>query len=124
MRTDWMLPLAARYFDTAVVCGWDQRGGGLHYSVSPTGAVCDGAKAAWVQCEALAAAAHLGARTGEPRCWYWYERLWNYCVDHLIEDGGWRAVLDARNRPLPAAAGVADRCALLAVHQAALALAP
>lgn len=42
---------------------WDDRYGGLYYGFAPDFSLCDERKYHWVQCESLAAAALLGART-------------------------------------------------------------
>ncbi len=99
-REDWMLPTARRLFDTAVDIAWDDEHGGICYGFAPNRQICDDDKYFWVQAEALAAAARLAARTGEPGYWDWYDRIWAYAWAHLIdhEHGAWYRILDRRNR--------------------------
>lgn len=76
--TDWLLPTAQHLFDVAVERSWDAQRGGLYYGFDPDGKVCDDDKYFWVQAESLAAAALLAQRSGEPRYWQWYDKLWAY----------------------------------------------
>ncbi|KAF1686898.1 N-acylglucosamine 2-epimerase [Pseudoxanthomonas broegbernensis] len=97
---DWRLPRARELFDRAVAMAWDEEHGGLVYGNDREGRFYDEDKYFWVQAESLATAALLGARTGEPRYWQWYGRLWEYCwarfVDH--EHGAWYRILGRDNR--------------------------
>lgn len=113
---DWLLPTARALFDRALEYSWDGTHGGMHYGFAPqrlraagmtgpaigdgTMFVCDPDKYFWVQAESLAAAAVLAARGGEPRYWEWYDRLWSYAWEHLVDHrfGGWYRILDAANR--------------------------
>lgn len=99
-REDWMLPTARQLFDTAVSRAWDAECGGLCYGFAPDGAWCDTDKYFWVQAEALAAAALLAARSGESGYWDWYDRLWTYSWEHLVDHrhGAWFRILDRANR--------------------------
>jgi mannose/cellobiose epimerase-like protein (N-acyl-D-glucosamine 2-epimerase family) len=100
--TDWMLPLARRFFDVALARSWDDQNGGICYGFGPDGTVCDGDKYFWVQAESLATAALLGARSGDPHYWDWYQRIWRYSwanfVDH--KHGAWYRILSQRNEKL------------------------
>ncbi len=123
---DWLLPTARRLFDTAVARSWDEARGGLYYGFAPAGLwqalnegrapdsvategcapadgpadVCDDDKYFWVQAESLAAAALLAARTGDDAYWGWYDRLWAYSWQHMVDHryGAWYRILDADNR--------------------------
>jgi mannose/cellobiose epimerase-like protein (N-acyl-D-glucosamine 2-epimerase family) len=97
---DWMLPTARHLFDTALACAWDHDQGGICYGFAPDRSICDDDKYFWVQAEALAAAARLAARTGEPGYWDWYDRIWAYAWAHMIdhEHGAWYRILDRQNR--------------------------
>jgi len=99
---DWALPTAERLFRVAVDKGWDTGHGGLQYSLAPDLSVCDADKYFWVQAESAAAAALLGARTGNPFYWDWYQRLWAYSWTHFVdhEHGAWYRILDRDNRKL------------------------
>src|SRR5205823_3263081 len=68
----WLLPRAEALFGQAMTAAWDREHGGIHYGFAPDGSICDGHKYFWVQAESLAAAALLGARTGETGYWDWY----------------------------------------------------
>ncbi len=100
--TGWLLPRAIELFDAAVKYAWDERNGGLAYGFGPDGAICDGDKYFWVQAESLAAAALLGGRTGEARYWDWYQRLWDYSWQHMVDHryGAWYRILSPANGKL------------------------
>jgi len=95
----WLLDTARRLFDTAMQRGWDAEHGGLVYGFAPDGSVCDGDKYFWVQAESLGAAAWLAVRSGEPRYWDWYQRIWAYAWEHFIdhEHGAWYRILSPSN---------------------------
>jgi mannose/cellobiose epimerase-like protein (N-acyl-D-glucosamine 2-epimerase family) len=50
--------------------------------------------------QALAAAALLGARTGDAAYWSRYDRLWAYCWEHFVDHrhGAWYRLLTRDNR--------------------------
>ena len=52
-------------FDVAVAKAWDDEFGGLCYSIDLDGAVCNGDKIFWVQCESIGTAAMLATITKE-----------------------------------------------------------
>ena len=97
--TDWLAPRAAQLFDIALEKAWDQANGGIYYGFGPASEICDDEKYFWVQAESLAAAAVLGARTGELRYWTWYDRIWAYSWEHFVDHqhGAWYRVLSADN---------------------------
>jgi mannose/cellobiose epimerase-like protein (N-acyl-D-glucosamine 2-epimerase family) len=97
---DWMLPRARHLFDRALTLAWDHQHGGICYGFDPEGEICDGDKYFWVQAESLAAAALLADHSGESHYWNWYNRIWRYAWDHLIDHryGAWYRILDHRNR--------------------------
>lgn len=96
----WLVPTARHLFDVAVARSWDEGRGGLYYGFAPDGSVCDDDKYFWVQAESLATAALLGARTGEDGYWQWYDRLWAYAWQHMVDHrhGAWYRILDRDNR--------------------------
>lgn len=98
--SDWLLPTAQHLFDVAVERSWDARRGGLYYGFDPDGQVCDDDKYFWVQAESLAAAALLAQRSGQERYWQWYDKLWAYSWEHMVDHryGAWYRILDADNR--------------------------
>ena len=56
----------------------------------------------WVQAESFAAAARLAVATGDKRYWDWYDRIWKYADQYMIDKkyGAWFRVLDRRNDKL------------------------
>jgi len=105
----WRLPTAERFF-AAALRGWDEKHGGLAYSLAPTPGtpVCDNDKYKWVQAEAMAAAALLAVaveKSPSPSAqtpqfyWGWYDRLWGYCWGHFIDHrcGAWFRMLNPDN---------------------------
>ena len=95
----WLVPTARHLFDTAIARSWDDEFGGLAYGFAPDGAVCDDDKYFWVQAESLATAALLAVRTGENLYWQWYDKLWAYAWQHMVDHryGAWYRILDRRN---------------------------
>jgi mannose/cellobiose epimerase-like protein (N-acyl-D-glucosamine 2-epimerase family) len=83
--TDWLMIRAGELFSAAMTKAWDEQHGGIYYGFAPDGAICDSDKYFWVQAESLAAAAVLGARTGETPYWDWYERIWSYSWEHFVD---------------------------------------
>src|SRR5438105_7073616 len=63
-------------------------------------AICDSDKYFWVQAESLAAAALLAARTGLEKYWDWYDRIWRYSWQWLVDHqyGAWYRILTRDNR--------------------------
>jgi mannose/cellobiose epimerase-like protein (N-acyl-D-glucosamine 2-epimerase family) len=96
----WLVPRAAALFAAAVARAWDAEYGGLVDGFGPDGTWCDSDKSSWVQAESLAAAAALGARTGEARWWEWYDRLWAYAWRCFVDRrrGAWYRILRRDNR--------------------------
>ena len=97
---DWLVPTAKHLFDTALAHSWDEARGGMVYGFAPDYSICDDDKYFWVQAESLAAAALLAQRTGEEKYWTWYDKLWTYSWQHLVDHryGAWYRILDADNR--------------------------
>jgi mannose/cellobiose epimerase-like protein (N-acyl-D-glucosamine 2-epimerase family) len=100
--SDWLLPRARQLFDAALTKAWDAQHGGIHYGFGPEDEICDADKYFWVQAESLAAAALLGARTGDAAYWTWYDRIWAYSWEHFVdhEHGAWYRILDPANEKL------------------------
>lgn len=82
---------ARELFTRACETAWDQQHGGLAYGFDPQGQICDGDKYFWVQAESFAAAWLLFDATGDQVFKDWYERIWAYSWDHMIdhEHGAW-----------------------------------
>jgi mannose/cellobiose epimerase-like protein (N-acyl-D-glucosamine 2-epimerase family) len=100
--SDWLLPRAKQLFDAALTKAWDATHGGIFYGFGPQDEICDADKYFWVQAESLAAAALLGARTGDTAYWTWYERIWAYSWEHFVdhEHGAWYRILGPANDKL------------------------
>jgi len=100
--SDWLAPRAKALFDAALSKAWDAQHGGIHYGFGPENEICDADKYFWVQAESLAAAALLGARTGDDAYWTWYERIWAYSWEHFVdhEHGAWYRILGPANEKL------------------------
>ncbi|MDC8771426.1 AGE family epimerase/isomerase [Roseateles albus] len=96
---DWLLPRAQALFSQAMRHAWDREHGGLVYGFAPDGEVCDADKYFWVQAESLAAAGLLALRTGEAQYWAWYDLIWSYAWDHMIDHqhGAWFRILKPDN---------------------------
>jgi len=99
---DWLLRRALSLFDDALAQAWDASYGGIAYGFDPEGRICDGDKYFWVQAESLAAAAVLAAHTGDAGYWDWYDRIWAYSWQHLVDHqhGAWFRILSRDNRKL------------------------
>jgi mannose/cellobiose epimerase-like protein (N-acyl-D-glucosamine 2-epimerase family) len=100
--SDWLLPRAQQLFDAALSKAWDAQHGGIYYGFGPEDEICDADKYFWVQAESLAAAALLGARTGNQAYWDWYDRIWAYSWTHFVdhEHGAWYRILGPANEKL------------------------
>lgn len=96
----WLVPKASELFDRALDAAWDAEHGGICYGFAPDGSICDGDKYFWVQAESFAAAARLAVATGDEKYWQWYERIWQYSWDHMIdhEHGAWYRILTRDNQ--------------------------
>ena len=100
----WLAPRAAQLFNTALAKAWDRQHGGIFYGFGPDSEICDSDKYFWVQAESLAAAAVLAVRSGDPRYWEWYEKIWDYSWRHMIDHqyGAWYRILTAENEKISA----------------------
>ena len=99
LPADWRLPRARQLFDHAVSTSWDEEYGGMVYGTGPDDKFCDDDKYYWVQTEASVTAALLALRTGEDAYWSWYQRLWIYSWEHLVDHrhGAWYRILKRNN---------------------------
>lgn len=98
---DWMVTDATALFDAAVAQGWSVDGSpGFVYTVDWSGSPVVRERMHWVLCEALGAAAALGAVTGQDRFADWYQTWWDYAEEHLIDhrDGSWRHELSPEHQ--------------------------
>lgn len=96
----WHLPTARRLFDRALEIAWDEEHGGICYGFDAEGRICDGDKYFWVQAESFAAARLLYLATGDARYGEWYQRIWQYAWDHMVDHrhGAWFRILTRDNR--------------------------
>ena len=96
----WLTTRAGELFDRALDVSWDSERGGILYGFAPEGAICDTDKYFWVQAESFAASYRLLQATGKERYADWYDRIWRYSWNHMIdhEHGAWYRVLTADNR--------------------------
>ena len=97
--TSWLVARAAELFTAAMAKAWDDEYGGIYYGFAPDDTICDSDKHFWVQAESLAAAAMLGARTGDAHYWDWYERIWSYSWENFVDHkyGAWYRILSRDN---------------------------
>ena len=98
----WLVDKAVFLFDQAWQKSWDQEKGGLIYGFSPEGKWCDDEKYFWVQAESFAAAAMLHEVSRENRFLEYYQQLWQYSWQHMIDHqyGAWHRVLSRDNQML------------------------
>ena len=96
----WLVARASTLFEVALERAWDAQWGGIAYGFAPDGTICDRDKYHWVQAESIAAAAMLGAITGEARWWDWYDRLWAYVWHRFVDHhhGAWFRILTPDGR--------------------------
>ncbi|MCL1125949.1 AGE family epimerase/isomerase [Shewanella surugensis] len=95
----WMIERAEFLFNAAVDTAWDHTNGGIFYGFSPNGDICDSDKYFWVQAESFATAALMAITTGKDKYWHWYQKIWAYSWEHMIDHqhGAWYFILDANN---------------------------
>ena len=99
---DWLLDDARGLFSRASQDAWSADGApGLIYTLDWSGRPVVRSRLHWVHAEAIAAAAALLRRTGEPLYEDWYRRFWEFTERHLIDrqNGSWHHELDPDNRP-------------------------
>ncbi len=96
----WLIPTAEKLFKLALNTAWDKEHGGICYGFAPDMSICDGDKYFWVQAESFAAAACLAERTGDVQYWDWYQHIWKYSWEHMIDHqhGAWYRILSRDNR--------------------------
>ena len=101
VQEDWMLERAQHLFDRALETAWDDEHGGICYGFDREGNICDDDKYFWVQAESFAAAARLARATDDARYWQWYEKIWSYSWQHMVDHryGAWYRILKRNNEP-------------------------
>lgn len=96
---EWRMRRARELFDRAVSLSWDEVFGGMVYGYDREGNFYDADKYYWVQAESLTVAALLATETGDDAYWQWYQRLWAYSWQHLVDHkhGAWYRILTRDN---------------------------
>jgi len=96
----WLVERGEHFFEAAVEYGWDDDHGGFVYNVDRDGAVISAEKYYWPLAEGIAAAARLAEATGDDRYWEWYDRIWEYAWEHVVnrDHGTWYFKLTPDNR--------------------------
>lgn len=96
----WMLERALFLFDKALAKCWDDEHGGVLYGFAPGGEICDDDKYFWVQAESMSAAALLARETGDEKYWQWYDRIWQYAWQYMVDHkyGAWYRLLTRDNQ--------------------------
>ena len=97
----WLLDDARALFAAALRRGWAVDGAdGFVYTIGWDNQPVVRSRMHWVAAEAIAAAAALWQRTGEPGYDRWYRAFWDYTERYLIDaNGGWWHELDTSNAP-------------------------
>ncbi len=83
-RDDHMLQASESLFDRAVTAGWDDRHGGLAYTVDWTGAPANPAHYWWPIAEGIATSAYLLRVTGRDIYEIWYRRFWEFAATPAV----------------------------------------
>ncbi|ATC97182.1 AGE family epimerase/isomerase [Pseudoalteromonas tunicata] len=97
----WLVDRAQELFNSALTNAWDHQYGGICYGFGPDKTICDSDKYFWVQAESFAAAALLAIETGKAEYWQWYDKIWQYSWQHMIDHqhGAWFRILRNNNQP-------------------------
>ena len=98
----WLLEAATELFSASVRIGWAADGQpGFPYTLDWQDRPVVTARMHWVMAEAIAAAAALHERRGDPAVEAWYRCFWDYTEAHIIDrvSGSWHHELDADLRP-------------------------
>lgn len=85
----WLVDRAKELFEIATTNGWDDEHGGFYYTLDRDGAPLVEDKYGWAVAEGIGAAALLTDHETEYA--EWYDRLWNYAWENLINHryGNW-----------------------------------
>ncbi len=88
---EWLLPRARRFFDAAVENGWDDEHGGFVYNFDRDGESIVHDKYYWPLAEGIGATTLLAEATGEDEYVDWYERIWEYAWENVVNQrtGDW-----------------------------------
>ena len=99
---EWYISQASKLFDLAMEYGWDTDFGGIVYGFAPDGSFADDHKYFWVHAEAFAAAYRLYVATNDKKYLAWYEKIWGYSWEYLIDHvyGAWFRIRDRRGQAI------------------------
>ncbi len=102
-RLAWLPEAAAGLFRQAMTDGWDKPAGGFYYTLDYDGTPLIRDRLWWPCCEAVAAAAFLGQRSGDAFHERSYRQVINWMAQHLADPvhGGWYPELDDSLSPRP-----------------------
>jgi sulfoquinovose isomerase len=98
----WLREAATELFTAATAVGWAADGQpGFVYTLDWQDQPVVTSRMHWVICEAIAAAAVLHERTGEPEYEHWYRTFWDHAATAFIDRqrGSWHHELDADLTP-------------------------
>ncbi|UHD47156.1 AGE family epimerase/isomerase [Aureimonas altamirensis] len=101
-REDERLPAAARSLvDRALSDSWNEKLGGLAYTMDVQGQVAIGKRLWWPVTEGIGALASLIKLVPTEADEQWYRRLWSFSEETLIDHayGGWYPELDDEGKP-------------------------
>ena len=103
-RTEsWLIDRAERFFDAAVTDGWDDEFGGFVYNFDRDGEVVVADKYYWPLAEGIGASVRLAEATDEKRYVEWYDRIWSYAWENIVNrgHGNWYFKLTPENELHP-----------------------
>ncbi|MDC9502042.1 AGE family epimerase/isomerase [Pseudoalteromonas sp. Angola-18] len=98
----WLVERAKALFDNSIDVAWDKQHGGICYGFAPDKSICDDDKYFWVQAETLCCAAYLYETTGDEKYQQWYDKIWQYSWQHLVDHqyGAWFRILTVDNKKI------------------------
>ncbi|WP_411968839.1 AGE family epimerase/isomerase [Haloferax sp. YSSS75] len=96
---EWLVERAVRFFDAAVENGWDDEYGGFVYNFDRDGETIEDDKYYWPLAEGIGATVLLNDATGEERFLDWYDRIWSYAWENVVNrgNGNWYFKLTREN---------------------------
>lgn len=99
MDEQWLVDRAQHFFDAAVEHGWDDNGGFV-YNFDRDGNPIASEKYYWKLAEGFAAAARLAEATDDSTYWEWYDRIWDYAWENMVNEkyGNWYFKLTPDNQ--------------------------
>ena len=101
-NNNWYIRRASELFDRALEHGWDNDFGGIVYGFAPDGSFADDHKYFWVHAEAFAAAYRLYVATKDEKYLAWYEKIWAYSWEYMIDHvhGAWFRIRNRRGQAI------------------------